>query len=60
MTKALSDNRWRVVVIRGDGKPGVAYFCVSVAQRACICLALATNGISYAVEGFRVCKAVSA
>ena len=54
------DNRWRVTVIRPNGHVGVSYFCKSVAQRACICLTLATNRISFTVESYFVADRAAA
>lgn len=45
-------NRWRVVVIRPDGSAGVTFMCVTLGQKAMVCLTLRATGQNFSVEEF--------
>jgi len=47
-------NRWRVVVIRPDGSPGVSYFCRTDAEKVLISATLERNGRAFVVEAYAV------
>lgn len=44
--------RWRITLIKGDGSCGSSFFCVTVAQRAMVALALHAAGATFMVEEF--------